>query len=194
VTTPGDDISDGTQTDKGVNPGCYVYRVTAKSSSDPGATEADSPNSNQVTIPTNDTTAPTITDVHATGDVDGVADTDDTHVFTFSETMDSSLGANGTTYRLQDADGTQVDIVCGTNATCTLDNNGFDPGPPPSGFGTLTVKLTAAPTPVSPGTTAGLQYGTSGATIVSVDASFKDAAGNPLDLANSDRLIEPQSA
>ena len=194
ITTPGDDLTDGSQTDKSVaNPGCFVYWVTAKSNSDAGAATKDSPLSNQVTIPSNDTTAPTIKDAHVTDDVNGVADSGDTQSFKFSETMDAGIAANGMTYRLQDGDGTQVDIVCGTNATCTLDNNGFDPGPPPSGFGTLTVKLTGAPTAVTPGSSAGLQYGTSGATIVSVDSHWKDQAGNALDLANSDRLIERQT-
>src|SRR5205814_1681562 len=115
VTTAGDDLSDGSQTYKAVNPGCYLYRVEAVSNGDAGAAKADSPNSNQVTIPTNDTKAPTITDAHAEDDVNGVADSGDTHVFVFSETMDSGIAANGMTYRLQDGDGTTVDIVCGTN-------------------------------------------------------------------------------
>ena len=194
VTTAGDDISDGRQTDKAVPQGCYLYRVTAASNGDAGATTVNSSNSSQVTVPSSDSEAPTIKDVHVEADANGVADGGDKQVFTFSETMDSSLGAAGTTYRLSDGDGTQVDIVCGTNATCTLDNNGFDPGPPPSSFGTLTVTLTAAPTVVSPGTTAGLQYGASGAVIVSVDSHFKDQAGNALDLNGSDRQIERKTA
>jgi hypothetical protein len=110
--------------------------------------------------------------------------------------MNDSAKGPGATYRVQDADGTQGDIICGTNAGCELDNNNVDPASQ-SVFGVMTVTLIAAPTTVAGGNLPGLQYGlapNNGLTIVSVDdAHFKDSSGNALDLANSaDRLINLQ--
>lgn len=187
VTGTEADINDGQAIDIDVAAGCYVYRVVAKQVN--GAT-ANGAQSGNVTVPgAADTTAPTITAVKATTDAGtkGVADAGDVHTFTFSENMDTAVDADGSTYRISDADGTQIDIVCGAaTATCS-----YTTVPPivsgsasPVFQMTVTIKV---PTPVATGTIAGLQYP---ATILSVSPGWKDASGNALTLAGSDTTIE----
>jgi putative cell wall-binding protein len=181
------DINDGEAIDANVPEGCYAYRVVAKQVN--GAT-ANGAQSDNVTVPgPADTTAPKISDVKATTDAGakGVADVGDVHTFTFSENMDTAVDADGSTYRISDADGTQVDIVCGAaTATCS-----YTTVPPiisgsadPVFQMTVTIKV---PTPVATGTIAGLQYP---ATILSVSSGWKDASGNALTLAGSDTTIQ----
>ena len=181
------DINDGEAVDLDVPAGCYTYRVVAEQVNGASATGAQSDN---VTVPgPTDTTAPKITDVKATTDAGakGVADVGDVHTFTFSENMDTAVDADGSTYRISDADGTQVDIVCGAaTATCS-----YTTVPPiisgsanPVFQMTVTIKVA---TPVATGTIAGLQYP---ATILSVSAGWKDASGNALTLAGSDTTIQ----
>jgi hypothetical protein len=189
VTSP--DISDGEAIDANVDNGCYVYRVVAKQVNGASANGAQSDN---VTVPgPTDTTAPKISDVKATTDAGakGVADVGDVHTFTFDENMDTAVDADGATYRISDADGTQLDIVCGAaTATCS-----YTTVPPiisgsasPVFQMTVTIKV---PTPVAAGTIAGLQYP---ATILSVSSGWKDASGNALTLAGSDTTIEVPAA
>jgi putative cell wall-binding protein len=186
VTGTSADINDGEAVDLDVASGCYVYRVVAKQAN--GATANGAPSGN-VTVPgPADTTAPTITDVKATTDAGtkGVVDAGDVHTFTFSENMDTAVDADGSTYRISDADGTQVDIVCGAaTATCS-----YTTVPPiisgsqsPVFQMTVTIKAVNA---VSAGTVAGLQYP---ATILSVSSGWKDTSGNALTLSGSDTTI-----
>jgi putative cell wall-binding protein len=181
------DINDGEAIDFNVDNGCYVYRVVAKQVN--GAT-ANSAQSDNVTVPgPADTTGPKITDVKATTDAGtkGVVDAGDVHVFTFDEDMDTAVGADGSTYRISDADGTQVDIVCGAaSATCSYSSVPpiISGSPNPVFQMTVTIKTVTA---VSAGTVAGLQYP---ATILSVSSGWKDTSGNALTLAGSDTTIQ----
>jgi hypothetical protein len=98
--------------------------------------------------------------------------------------MSPTLGAAGTTYRLSDADGTTVDVICGTNATCVLGNvTDGNPISPKVLYSTLTVTITTTPASVSAGTTPGLQHP---GTAVLFSAAFADASGNVVDPALSD--------
>jgi hypothetical protein len=133
-----------------------------------------------------DTVRPRITDARTTKDGGSVGrlDAGDVQTMAFDERMDALLGTAGTTYRLSDADGTVVDIVCGTNATCVLgsvsDGNALAPKVL---YSTLTVTLTSTPISLSAGTNPGLQHP---GTAVFFSAHFKDANGNALDPALSD--------
>src|SRR5439155_13950543 len=101
-----------------------------------------------------DVSPPHIDDVHASKDngTDGKINSGDVHDFSFDEVMNASTGQNGSTYRISDGDGTQADIICGTNATCSFTAQAppdfMNPtGPPHS---TMSVTL-QNPTVVSPG-------------------------------------------
>lgn len=180
-----DGIFDDTPAD-----GCYVYRVKSAVTSSPNASVAFSANSANAVVPSGstDTTAPKIDAVSLTTDsgLSGRLDTGDKHTFVFSERMAASTAANGSTYRLSDGDGTTADIVCGTNATCTLADKTDNALPTPRTWSEMTVTLTSTPVPISVGTTVGLQYP---ATIVSLSAQFTDLAGNPVTMAGSDVTI-----
>lgn len=170
--------------------GCYVYRVKSSVTSSPNASVAFSANSANADVPSgsSDTTAPKIDSVSLTTDsgLAGRLDTGDVHTFVFSERMAASTAANGSTYRLSDGDGTTADIVCGSNATCTLADKTDNAFPSPRTWSELTVTLTSTPVPVSVGTTLGLQYP---ATILSMSAQFTDLAGNQVTMAGSDVTI-----
>jgi hypothetical protein len=160
-----------------------------------GQESADS-NIAGATTPSAAAAAPTISDLQLTTNagLQTVADTGDVHRFIFSEPMDTGVDAAGSTYRVQDADGTIADIVCGTNATCAL-----NAAPVTIGGTTypinqvLTVTLTAAPTPETgfEGSQPGLQYAL---TVTDVSAEWVDAAdGLQLDLAASaDKVVDDE--
>src|SRR5205823_3862642 len=107
------------------------------------------------------------------------ADAGDVHEFVFSEPMNSSIAATGSTYRVQDGDATPtiVDIACGSGGTaCSLSSDGR----------TLTVTLGSVST-VQTGT-AGLDYP---ATVTNVSTGWKDQGGTALDLAGSpDKVLD----
>lgn len=170
--------------------GCYVYRVKSSVTSSPNASVAYSANSANAVVPSGatDTTDPKIDNVTLSTDsgLTGRLDAGDVHTFTFSERMAASTAANGATYRVSDGDGTTADIVCGTNATCTLADKTDNAIPTPRTWSELTVTLTSTPVPVSIGSTAGLQYPV---TIVSLSAQFTDLAGNPVTMTGSDVTI-----
>lgn len=170
--------------------GCFEYYLDAKSPTPSTVTQAGA-NSARIQVPATDTKAPTITSLTDTdAGTKGVVDKDDTHVFRFSETIDAGVASNGSSYRISDGNGTQVDIVCGSTATCTLSSD-LDPpsssNPQPTPVSVLTVKLTAAPVMVSAGTDSLMTYP---ADIVSLSANFKDSAGNPVSLTGSDTRLD----
>ena len=184
-------------------PGCYQYRVVASVVQNPpplppapppvfipvaNASIAVSGVSATATVPnqTADTVRPRITDARTTSDVGttGRLDAGDVQAFAFDERMDSLLGSAGTTYRLSDADGTGVEVICGTNATCVLGNvTDGNPIAPRVLYSTLTVTMTSTPSSISAGGNPGLQFP---GTAVLFSAHFKDANNNPLDPALSD--------
>jgi putative cell wall-binding protein len=121
----------------------------------------------------------------------GSAGSGDVHTFVFSEPMNASTAANGSTYRVRDNDATPtiVDIACGAGAganACVLAGDGRS----------MTVTLGTALSTVQAGTTADLLYP---ATIINVGAEWVDRGtdsdgGTPLDLAGSpDKTIETDS-
>lgn len=183
----GADIADGEAVDMNVDDGCYVYRVVAEQVN--GAT-ANGANSDNVTVPgPADTEGPLIQDVRATTDAGtaGTLDAGDVHTFLFNEDMHADVDADGSTYRVSDADGTQVDIVCGAGkATCA-----YETVPPLLSGGAnplFRLRVTVqAPTVVSAGSVTGLAYN---ATIVSVSTHWKDTTGNALRLVGSDTTIQ----
>jgi len=77
---------------------------------------------------------------------------------------------------------TVADIVCGTNATCTLQAG------PAGANSELVVTMTGNPTILAAGSTAGAQF----PVVVTLSTGLTDLAGNAWDLAGSpDRLISP---
>lgn len=183
--------------------GCYQYRVVASVVQNPpplppapvppfvpvaNASIAVSGVSGTVTVPsgTADTVRPRITDARTTADKGTVGrlDAGDTQAFAFDERMNPLLGTAGDLYRLSDADGTTVDVICGTNATCVLGNvTDGNPLAPKVLYSTLSVTITSTPASVSAGGNPGLQHP---GTAVLFSAHFSDANNNPLDPALSD--------
>ncbi|MEY2430618.1 MAG: hypothetical protein QOC92_343 [Acidimicrobiaceae bacterium] len=147
----------------------YSYKFRAV---DEGDESADS--SSTVTTTARATDEPLINQARVTKDasLDGIANAGDEHTFVFSEPMSSSITASGSTYQVRDADGTVVNISCGSGTTCVLSSDSR----------TLTVTLGTLPAPIQPGTTAGLKYPV---TVTGVGAGWADQGGTALDLASS---------
>lgn len=168
-----------------------------------------------------DTTAPVILDSRAAappgqgnGDTgfSGLFDPDpnsEWHRFVFSERMDPRVAEDGSTYRVTDPDGTTFDIVCNGDGApsgadgCFLNSEGgTDPG---TGFTfgpeqIMFVRINdnagdpfAAKTSadVANGSVAGRSYPL---TITAVSDTWDDVAGNQLNLAGSDKVIQSDSA
>jgi hypothetical protein len=155
---------------------CYLVRSVSA-----GQESTDS-NIDGATTTAGAATAPTITDAQLTLDAGllGIGDTGDKHQFTFSQTMDTGIDAAGSSYRVTDGDGTAADIICGTNATCALDGTAK----------ILTITLTATPTPVTAGGTAGLQYPL---TLTNISAEWMGTNGVTVDLAGSaDKVVDDE--
>jgi len=180
----------GTFTDFDRADGTYCYRVRTVDAT----TGAESfSNLVEVTVPgTADTSRPTSVGATLTQSAGfaNTLDSGDKLEITFSEAVSLSATA---TIRVTDSDcgtatnggpalcsggqtNTVADIVCGTNATCTLSTDKK----------VLTVTMTAGPTIVAAGSTAGVQF-----PAVITDASgITDLSGNQYDVAASaDRLI-----
>jgi hypothetical protein len=95
--------------------------------------------------------------------------------------------AAGSTLRVQDTDtapATVADVVCGTNATCSLNATAIPEGPNAGAAANtvLTVTLTGTPTTVTAGTVAGVQYP---ATIINT-TGITDVSGNRLSLSSGE--------
>lgn len=145
---------------------------------DPSEDDADA----VVTVDTGETGAPEIDDLDLTDNVTvGLVDGGDVLVFTFNETMDSTLGDDDTTFfRVTDSDSV-YQIACGGglgvgDATCvqSTDTETDD---------VLTVTLDDAPLFIS-GTENGLDV-LDVPEVSAVSAAWDDVAGNQLSLDNS---------
>lgn len=142
-----------------------------------------------VTVPGSpDTTRPSSIGVVTTtvGGLANTLDTGDVFKAVFNEAM--AAPAAGSTIRVQDGDAAPSvgDIICGTNATCTLNAaaeivNGVSR---PANT-VLTVTLTGAPTVVTAGTAAGIQLP---ATVID-SSGIRDTANNLWNLATSTDVI-----
>ena len=179
---------------------CYIVRAVDAADESNNSDTSVAPGTQPAQVntgaaPTNPG-APTITDVRASdGGLSSLLDAGDVHQFIFNQPMATTVAANGSTYRVTDADGTIADIVCGSGSTCLLEPTGTYNGTNYPANQVMRVNITATPTPVAggAGTTAGLQYPV---TITSVSvANFRDAdEGLVLDLTNSpDKVIDTTS-
>jgi hypothetical protein len=180
----------GTFTNFDLADGGYCYRIRTQ---DPTTATPSFSNYVPVNLPgTIDTTPPTSTSalLSQSAGFANTLDTGDKLEFTFSEAM--SVAANAV-IRVTDSDcgnatnagpfpcpggttNTVADIICGTNATCTLSTSKL----------VLSITMSANPTIVTAGSTAGVQY-----PIVVTDSSgINDLSGNQWNLAGStDRVI-----
>ncbi|MGH2473015.1 MAG: hypothetical protein ACRDG6_11550 [Candidatus Limnocylindria bacterium] len=168
--------------------GTYCYRVGA---TNPVTGTTAFGYSNAVTIanpptPVDPTGAPTSLDARVTTNVgsSSVLDAGDVVKIAFSEAM--SPAAAGATVRARDADGTIGDLICGTNATCTLNTSPETLGGQSRAAQTvLTVRLTANPVIIASGTTATLRIP---ATVID-RAAITDPSGDPWNLEGSTDIV-----
>jgi len=189
-TTQGTGSTAGTitLTKNNVANGCYEYKI--QSTSPVSGATAQSPTSTPGTpVPAAaDTTAPTstyIADKNGTG-LANTVDAGDTIKVVFSEPM--AAPGNGDTIRATDGDGTVADIVCGTNATCTINTAAETVNSVSQPAGTvITLAITAAPSPAAAGTTVGLQTPAT----VTDQSGYTDLAGNAWNIGTStDKTID----
>ena len=172
--------------------GTYCVVVDADTESG-GSSPLSAPAVVTVDVVPNDTTAPQSVDARIIDDilVGATAGNTDTWKIVFNEDMDAP--AAGDVIRVQDADGTLADVVCGTNATCTLNVAAESVGGVLyEDLRVLTVELTGAPTVVTgaAGTIAGLQYP---ATVVD-SSGITDLSMNAWNEAGSaDRIIDEEA-
>lgn len=130
--------------------------------------------------------APTSVDARVTTNVSSTTllNSGDVVKIAFSEAM--SPAAAGATIRAQDADGTVADLICETNATCTLNTSAETLGGVSRAPQTvLTVRLTANPIIVANGTAATLRIPAT----VTDRAAITDLAGNAWNLAGSPDVV-----
>jgi hypothetical protein len=168
--------------------GTYCYRA---GSTNPITGSTAFGYSNRVTIanpptPVEPTGAPTSLDARVTTNVgsSSIFDTGDMIKIAFSEAISPS--ASGATIRARDADGTVADLLCGTNATCTLNTSAETLGGQSRAAQTvLTVSLTAAPAIITNGSTATLRIGAT----VTDRAAITDLSGNPWNLEGSADIV-----
>jgi hypothetical protein len=110
----------------------------------------------------------------------GLLDTGDVWTAAFNEVM--LAPAAGSKVRLTDADGTVADVTCATNATCVLSVAATTIGGVSYPIGqVITFTMTADPTIITVGTTAGLAIPS---TVVD-SAGITDAAANAWDIPGS---------
>lgn len=181
--------------DENVAVGSYRYRAAVVNDGQQSPFTADTANEAS-TAPAADTTSPQATATTRTTDAGlaGILDAGD--VFTVRTNEALATPAAGSVIRIQDADGTIVNLVVGTNATAAVNAAALPatPAGPNAGAaaGTvLTVTVTGAPTVVAAGTTADLQY--NNATITNT-SGVNDVAGNRFDIAAGDRVIDAAAA
>ncbi len=196
AATDVDTATNGTQvsyTDVNVPLGVYQYRIAAINDGQTGAFGTASANASS-TSPAADAQAPVAqrTTLITDGGFANVLDAGD--VFTVQANEALAAPANGSSIRvsdIQDATTNPVasvaDLVCGTNATCALNAAAIPATPttnPNAGAaaGTvLTVTITAAPTVVTVGSSAGVALP---AAIINT-AGVTDVAGNRISLVTA---------
>jgi len=165
--------------------GTYCYRVGA---TNPVTNTVAFGYSSPATIanPPTPVGPPTSLDARVTTNVGFTTslDSGDVAKIAFSEVM--AAPASGATIRAQDADGTVADLVCGSNAACVLNASSEIVGGVTRAAQTvLTVSLTANPTIITAGTTAGLRIP---ATVID-SAAVTDLSGNPWNLDGSADIV-----
>ena len=129
-----------------------------------------------------DTTKPLSQDVRikTSAGFAGLLDTGDVFTIAYNEVVATPAAASK--IRLTDADGSVYDVICGTNATCVVSVTALTIGSVSYPIGqVITVTMTADPTLVTAGTTAGLAIPST----VTDSAGFKDTAGNTWDIPGS---------
>ena len=181
---------DGTRTfsDNNRADGCFQYRVQV--TNPVSNVSADGAASTNTTVPAAaDTTAPTSVELITTvnGGLVGQLDAGDTFRIGFSEAMGAPV--NGDRLRFTDADGTVVDVTCGSGATCTA--NGAAETFNAVNYATgqiFTIAVTVTPTPVTAGTTPGLAIAAT--TTVTDQQGFADVAGNAYTSAGADDSLD----
>jgi hypothetical protein len=147
-------------TDTGLTTGTrYCYAVSAVDGQEETARVAATPLTG--VRPAADATRPVSNNIELITDAGftGIMDSGDIFRVGFNEQMEAP-GA-GDTIRVQDTDATATvaDVICGTNATCTLNAAPVTVDGVTYQAGTvITVQLTGSPTIVTAGTTAGIQY------------------------------------
>jgi hypothetical protein len=174
--------------DKDRPSGSYCYRA---GSTNPVTGLTNFGYSNAVTIanppaPVDETNAPTSVDARVTTNVTSTSllNSGDVVKIAFSETMSSA--ALGATIRVRDTDGTVADVICGTNATCSLNSSSETLGGISRATQTvLTLRLTANPAIISFGTTATLRIPS---TVIN-SAAVTDLSGNSWSLAGSVDIV-----
>jgi hypothetical protein len=168
--------------------GTYCYRAGANN---PVTGTTNFGYGNSATIanpptPVASATAPTSLDARVVSNAgsNSLLDTGDIAQIAFSEPISSA--ATGATIRARDADGTVADLVCGTNATCTLNTSAEVVGGQSRAPQTvLTVRLTANPVIIVSGSTATLRIPS---TVID-RAAITDLSGNPWDLDGSADVV-----
>lgn len=178
--------------DNDVPVGTYRYRAALVNDGDQSAFVADTTNESSV-APTGDMTAPLAVDavVTANGGFLTAFDGGDVFSVVFNEAMAAPV--SGDIIRATDADGTVADFTNGTNGTFSLNaaatmvNGASRPANT-----VLTVTLTASPTIVTAGTTAGLQIPAT----VTEQSGTTDLAGNLWNVAaaNQDVLLDQDAS
>lgn len=94
--------------------------------------------------------------------------------------------ANGATVRAQDGDGTIADLICGTNATCTLNASAETLGGVSYPVNSvLTISLTGGPSIVAAGSTPALQIPAT----VTDSSGIRDSSNSGWDLASSADVV-----
>jgi hypothetical protein len=174
-----------TYRDSEVPEGVYRYRAALMSDGQQSSFTLDANNEASVRPIPLDVTAPTLIATTLITDAGFAGSLDPGDVFTLraSEPLRSPIAENA--FRIQDADGTIVEVVCGGagNATCALNREDVPVNPPGPNAGSaagslITVILMDAPAAIAPGTMPGLQYP---GTIIGI-AGIVDLAGNRLAL------------
>ena len=165
--------------------GTYCYRVGA---TNPVTNTAAFGYGNPATVanPPTPVGPPTSLDARVSTNVGFTTslDSGDVVKIAFSEAM--TAPASGATIRAQDDDGTVADLVCGTNATCVLNASSEIVGGVTRAAQTvLTVSLTANPTIITAGTTAGLRIPAT----VTDSAAITDLSSNPWNLDGSADIV-----
>ncbi len=169
-------------TDANVPTGNYAYRVIVTTDGD-----ASNPSPASATVSSSDVAAnpaPFSNDARVSTDTGFTNQANSGDVFTISFNKAIVAPAAGATLRIQDADGTLVDVIAGTNATFTLNGTAINQNGAARAAGTvLTVTLTADPTVVTAGTIVGLQYAPN--TNIVNTAGIVDASGQSYNLGSS---------
>ncbi|WP_432571988.1 beta strand repeat-containing protein [Kineococcus sp. SYSU DK005] len=185
--TDADTTTDGFQyVDTDVAAGTYRYQVAVVNDGQQSAFTANTANATSA-APAADTTSPLAATTTLITDAGFAGILDSGDVFTIRANEALALPAAGSVIRVSDgSDGSVADLVVGTNASVSLNAAAVPASPAGPNAGAaantvLTVTLTAAPTVVTAGTTAGVAYP---ATITNT-SGITDVAGNRLALTGT---------